>query len=391
MKSKLIYSFLRIILWILLLGIGILIGYMARLSAEPAQENFALLDEAHSLLEDHYLGELPNNLILQRGMIAGMVDKVKDPFTTYVEPASNELQTDDLSGQFGGIGARLTRDEAGLVFIIPFPDGPAAQANVSENDPLVAVDKVRLSASMATDEIVALIRGPIGSSVLLTFQSSGLGSDDITIEIVRIKTEIPSVSSYLMPGEDRVGIIVLARFSDKSPEEIKREFFGLMDQGAQGIILDLRGNSGGLLDSAIDIARFFLPSGTILTEKEKGGVEHHYEARALGLGSDIPLSVLINRGTASAAEIVAAALQDNHRAQLVGEKTFGKGSVQSVLALSDGSSLHVTIARWMTPNGFSIDGVGIAPDIEVAQIDGQTDATLLTGLEIVVDLIGGAT
>lgn len=362
-------------------------GYLARISAEPAQASFALLDEAQILLEDNYLGELPDDLVLQRGMIAGMIDKVEDPFTTFVEPASNELQTDDLSGQFGGIGARLMRDEDGLVFIIPFPGGPAAQANVSENDALVAVDGVRLSASMETDEIVALIRGPIGSSVLLTFQSSEPGSDDIDIEIVRIKTEIPSVSSYLMPGEDRVGIIVLARFSEKSAEEVKRDFLSLLDQGAKGIILDLRGNSGGLLDSAIAISRFFLPGGTILTEKEKGGVERQYKARSPGLGADVPLSVLVNGGTASAAEIVAAALQENNRAQLVGENTFGKGSVQSILALSDGSSLHVTIARWTTPDGFSIDGVGIAPDFEVAPMDGPSDAVLLAGLKIVVDLI----
>ncbi|MCH7589271.1 MAG: peptidase S41 [Chloroflexi bacterium] len=387
MKSKLIYSILRIILGTLLLGIGILMGYLARISAEPAQASFALLDEAQILLEDNYLGELPDDLVLQRGMIAGMIDKVEDPFTTFVEPASNELQTDDLSGQFGGIGARLMRDEDGLVFIIPFPGGPAAQANVSENDALVAVDGVRLSASMETDEIVALIRGPIGSSVLLTFQSSEPGSDDIDIEIVRIKTEIPSVSSYLMPGEDRVGIIVLARFSEKSAEEVKRDFLSLLDQGAKGIILDLRGNSGGLLDSAIAISRFFLPGGTILTEKEKGGVERQYKARSPGLGADVPLSVLVNGGTASAAEIVAAALQENNRAQLVGENTFGKGSVQSILALSDGSSLHVTIARWTTPDGFSIDGVGIAPDFEVAPMDGPSDAVLLAGLKIVVDLI----
>ena len=391
MKSKLIYSLLRIILGILLLGIGILIGYMARLSAEPAQESFALLGEANELLEEHYLGELPNNLILQRGMIAGMVNKIGDRFTTYVEPASNELQTDDLSGQFGGIGARLTRDEAGLTFLVPFPDGPAAQANVSENDSLVAVDDNRLSPSMGSDEIVALIRGPIGSSVLLTFQPVISGLNEIRIEIVREKFEIPSVTSYLMPREERVGIIALTRFSDRSAEEIERDFLNLMDQGVQGIILDLRGNSGGLLDSAIDISRFFLSSGSILTEKEKDGVEHHYETRSIGLGAEVPLSVLIDGGTASAAEIVAAALQDNHRAQLVGQKTFGKGSVQSILALRDGSSLHVTIARWTTPNGISIDGVGIAPDIEVAQIDDQIDAILQAGLEIVVGLLGGAT
>ena len=356
-------------------------GYQLRAVWPPASEKYGLLKEAHRLLENHYLSELPDQLNLERGMIHGMVERLGDPYTHYVEPAAHEIQTDDLSGEYGGIGAYISRGEDKRIHLIPFIDGPAARAGIQEGDILLAVDNQIIDDDTSLEMIIAMVRGPVGTSVNLILASRLPGGDDIILNIVREAFPIPSVTGYLLPTDPKIGVIVITLFSDKTPEEVEESFLNLKSRGIETMVLDLRDNPGGLLDSGVDVARFFLSDGVILIEERRGGVKEIFQVETEGSAVDIPLAVLVNEYTASAAEVVAAALQANHRAPLIGTATLGKGSVQLVLELSDQSSLHVTASRWKTPQGIILDFQGLQPDLPVTIDDGESDAIMLAAVD----------
>ena len=356
-------------------------GYQLRSVWSPASEQYGLLREANRLLENHYLNELPERITLERGMIHGMVDRLGDPYTNYVEPAAHEIQTDDLSGEYGGIGAYLSRGEDKRIHLVPFDDGPAARAGIQEGDILIAVDHQTIDDNTSLETILAMVRGPSGTSVNLVLAARKPGDDVISLDIVREAFPIPSVTCYLLPEDPKIGVIVITLFSDKTPQEVEESFLNLKSRGMETMVLDLRNNPGGLLDSGVDVARFFLSDGVILIEELPGGVKEVFRAETEGDAVDIPLAVLVNEYTASAAEVVAAALQANNRAPLIGTPTFGKGSVQLVFELSDQSSLHVTASRWQTPQGITLDFHGLQPDIPVTIDDGEHDAIMLTAVD----------
>lgn len=388
MVRKITFWLLLCVLGVSLLGIGYILGYLHHATSSGVVERYPLVEEAQELVTEYYLGEIPEDLTLQRGMIHGMLTKLGDEHTTYVEPQSNELQTDDLMGRFGGIGAYLTRDEAGLVHLVPYPGSPAATAGIQEAYVLIAVDDVPIAAEMGNEEIVSLIRGEVGSQVVLTFDlDQGLGQEKFTLK--RAEFEIPSITSYRLPANEQIGVIIIHRFSDRTAEEVDEAYKELSDEGIHGLVLDLRGNSGGILEAAIDLSRYFLDNGLILSETERNGEGREFSVNRPGDGSNIPLVVLVDGGSASASEILAAALQENDRASLVGQRTYGKSSVQTVLTLSDGSSLHVTTARWFTPKMISIDGVGIEPDLPITPSDPTRDEILEAGVALLLDLIEG--
>ncbi|MEE8569082.1 MAG: S41 family peptidase [Anaerolineales bacterium] len=356
-------------------------GYQLRSVWPPASEEYGLLREAYRLLENHYLSELPERITLERGMIHGMVDRLGDPYTNYVEPAAHEIQTDDLSGEYGGIGAYLSRGEDKRIHLVPFDDGPAARAGIQEGDILIAVDHQIIDDNTSLETILAMVRGPAGTSVNLILAAREPGDDVIILDIVREVFPIPSVTCYLLPEDPKIGVIVITLFSDKTPQEVEESFLSLKSRGMETMVLDLRNNPGGLLDSGVDVARFFLSDGVILIEELPGGVKEVFRAETEGDAVDIPLAVLVNENTASAAEVVAAALQANNRAPLIGTPTFGKGSVQLVFELSDQSSLHVTASRWKTPQGITLDFHGLQPDVPVTIDDGEHDAIMLTAVD----------
>jgi carboxyl-terminal processing protease len=386
MIRKIAFGLLLGLLGLSLLGSGYFIGYLHRASSNGKPGGYPLLEEAQSLLVENYFGEIPDQLDLQRGMIHGMVSRLGDQFTILVEPAANELQSDDLKGRFGGIGAHLTKDDDGFFHVVPYPDGPAYNAGIIEDFLLVAVDEVQISPETAFDELVSLIRGDIGTSVILTFRVDEMGNMQ-EFDIVRVEFDIPSVTSYSLPSNQDLGVVIIHRFSDRTQEEVEQAYDELIANGIHGLLIDLRGNAGGILDAAIDVSKFFLDNGLILVQTERNGEGKEYEVIRPGKGAQIPLVVLINGGTASASEVLAAALSENDRAPLIGEQTYGKGSVQSVLSLSDGSSLHVTIARWLTPSRISIDGSGINPDIATHTVDGEGDAILDEGVKVLKEII----
>lgn len=343
-----------------LLGVGFAGGYLWR-GAAPGR--YGLLNEAHTLLAGHYLDPLPDSLVLQRGMIRGMLQEVGDPFTLYVEPAAHELESGNLAGEYGGVGVFLTLDQEGRVRLVPSPDGPAERAGVREGDVLVEIDGAAVAVTL--EQVGADLRGPVGSSVVLTLADPEAGPEQRQVTVVRESIPIPSVTGYLFPDNPVIGVMAVTSFSERTPDEIREAYIDLVGRGALQFVLDMRSNSGGLLDSGIEVARFFLDVGIVVVERGPAGSEEVYRATERGQAAGAPLAVVVDGTTASAAEIVAAALQANGRAPLVGTPTYGKGSVQLIFELSDGSSLHVTSARWLTPEGVQLDGTGLTPDVAV--------------------------
>ncbi len=356
-------------------------GYYAREIWPLAAEQLSLVREARRLLDVHFLDPLPDDLELERGMIHGMMGALHDPYSRYVEPAAHEIQSDDLAGEYAGIGAEIFKGEQSKFYLIPIEGGPAEAAGIIEGDILIAIDGELISTDTLLESIITRIRGPEGSVIRLTLAPRTLQDESINLEITRTLIPLPSVSHHLLPDEQWIGVITIRRFSDQTPSELEEAYRELIKHGARSIILDLRDNSGGLLDSSIESSRLFLDDGLVVVEERRGMESQIFYVHKNGLASETPLVVLVNAGTASAAEVVAASLQDNGRALVLGETTFGKGSVQSILELRDGSSLHVTSARWLTPKGHVIDNSGLIPDIVVEQIDSTVDNDLAIAVE----------
>lgn len=347
-------------------------------------DRFALLDEAWSYVEASYLGDRPADRQLTYGAIRGALAELGDPYTVFVEPAARQEERDSLRGNFGGIGANISRDEAGQAVLDPIPGNPAEAAGILPGDVLLAVDGQIIGPEMTVTEIADLVRGEKGTRVTLTVRHSG-SAEPVDITVVRGDILIPSVSYRILDEHPDIGYIQLTRFSGESSNEIRTALVELQAGGAQRLILDLRHNGGGLLDAAVEVADHFLQGGPVMIQQSRDRAEQTYEADAEAVAGTMPLAVLVDGGTASSAEILAGALQDHERAILVGSQTFGKGSVQLVYDLSDGSSVHVTSSRWYTPDYHQIDEQGLTPDVpvEVTQeaIDRGQDVVLEAAVE----------
>ena len=366
----------------LFLSVAFAAGYFIRGAGivERSDAGTPVLDQVRVLLSAHYLGELPIEKDLEYAMIRGLVAAIEDPFTAFVEPAAHEIESEQLAGVFGGVGVTLSRNEHMDLVLDVTPRGPAEAAGVREGDRLLNVDELPVGAEMALEEVAALIRGPVGSEVRLTLRHRG-EAETFTLTMQRISTEIPSVEWRLADEDLTVGVISISRFSVKTPEEVRAALSDLLARGATKIVLDLRNNGGGLLESGVEVAGLFVDGGLVMYEQRQGEPEQTVEAKGEPAGALVPLAVLVNDGTASAAEVVAGALNQRGRAPLIGQRTFGKGSVQSIFDLQDGSSLHVTSARWYTPDRTPLDGRGLPPTVAVEPAADGRDAELRAALE----------
>ncbi len=344
-------------------------------------DEFGLFWEAWGRVEDNFLGDLPTSKELTYGAIQGSVALLGDPYTFFVEPVEREIERQSLQGTFGGVGATLSRpEEGGPVFLEPIPGNPAAAAGILSGDELVAVDGEPITPEITVQAVAEIVRGEKGTIVVLTV----IHPDEIEavdIEVERGDILIPSVTYRLLRENEQVGYIQLSRFSGESANEIETAVLDLQSLGATQLVLDLRGNGGGLLDAAVEVADHFLVDGPILYQQSRGQEERIYEATAETVAPNIPIMILVDGGTASSSEILAGALQDRGRALLVGSTpTFGKGSVQLVYDLSDGSSVHVTASRWFTPDRHQLDQQGLQPDFLVTvtqeDIDNGRDVVL---------------
>lgn len=329
-----------------------------------------LFSQVESLLRTKYLrADQLSDEKLKFGAITGMVAAAGDPYTNFFDPSANQSVEDQLSGNYSGIGAELGYNaDKQLVVIAPLKDSPAAKAGIKAGDIIAKIDDAN-SLTMPVASAVEKIRGKAGTTVTLTILREGQDAQVITITRQTITVNSIDVSYKDNPkgpaGNQEVAYIRLSRFGDTTVEEWDKAVADITSHGAKAVILDVRDNPGGYLQAAIHIGSEFFTDGEIVGQQDAQGNVQKFNVDHAGQLTDVPVVVLINGGSASASEIVSGALKTRNRATLIGENSFGKGSVQQVIDLAKGTSLHVTIAKWLLPDGSNIDKVGIKPTQEV--------------------------
>jgi len=319
---------------------------------------FLAISQAWDVLQKNYVDKTTLDPVkMAQGAIRGMVAAVGDPYTEYFSPESFESTMIDLTGLYQGIGAYIGKKDDQIVIIAPMPGSPAENAGLKSGDIILKIDG-QSTAQMNTSEASQKIRGPAGSDVLLLVFRGG-DKEPFELKLTRREITIDSVK-YEMRGQ--MAYIRIQQFILPTTKDFKNALVEAYKQGAKGIILDLRDNPGGILSEAVDVASQFLTRGIAVKIVDKDGLETVQKVKPGGIARDLPVIVLVNGGSASASEIVAGALQDNGRAKLAGQKTFGKASVQNFVKLDDGSAIKITISHYYTPNGTLISGTGLTPD-----------------------------
>lgn len=327
----------------------------------PADLDYSSVEALYDTLKATYDGELDYQALLD-GMKAGLAEAAGDPYTVYLNAEEAEEFNDQLNGTFSGIGAELGQDaDKNLIIVSPIAGFPASKAGLRPQDIITEIDG-KSTAGINVAEAVTKIRGPKGTDVTLRILRNK--SEDLTFTITRADIKIPSVKYEVLDGN--VGYMQIIQFNSDTAQLATKAAKEFKAKGVKGVVLDLRGNPGGLLDAAVDVSSLWLKKGATVLQERRGGV---VVSTGFANGNDIlrgmPTAVLINEGSASASEIVAGALKDNKAATVFGVKSFGKGSVQQIKQLAGGSELKVTIARWYRPSGENIDKKGIEPDKEV--------------------------
>jgi carboxyl-terminal processing protease len=375
------HTYLLMITVLLGLAIAFLAGFYTRGLLPGFDPRFPLLGQAYGLLKDNGYNPLPASPNLEHGMIKGMLQAYGDPFTAFYEPVQAELQSDSLQGSFGGIGVRLGKDAQGYPILYPFPDSPALKAGVRDGDRLQKVDSLAITLETTTDDLQGAVRGKVGSRVTIVV---GRPPDYTPIEITIQRAEIPlpSVTWHLDATEPRLGVVEINIIASSTADETSRAIKDLISRGASAIALDLRDNGGGLLDAGITVARLFLKDGNIIQQQYRGLEVYTYKVETPGAFASLPLVLLVNQNTASAAEIIAGTLQAHKRALLIGSQTYGKNTIQLVFELSDRSSLHITAAHWWIPGfEFPIDGHGLKPDIAISPDNTDSEAAIKAAVQ----------
>jgi len=359
-------------------------------SSTPAelQTLFTPFWEAWNIVHEQYVDRPVDDVALMQGAIRGMMDALGDKQTFYMEPEVYESETSSLAGAYEGIGAYVDTDGDYLTIVSPIAGSPAELAGLKPGDKVIAIDGEDMTG-VAPEEARLKVLGPEGTKVELTISREGK-SESLQFTITRAKISIKSVEGKML--ENDIAYIDINTFGDATTRELRNTLDDLMRQNPKGIVLDLRNNPGGYLNTSVEVASEFIEDGVILYEQYGDGQRDSYEARGNGQATDIPIVVLINEGSASASEIVAGALQDYERAQLVGVKSYGKGSVQNWVPLSnDQGAARVTIAKWLTPDERAIDGVGLTPDVVVEMTEedftNERDPQLDKAVEVLLQLI----
>ncbi len=346
-------------------------GQTANQKSLPASLDFTAVQEVYKQLKANFDGELDANS-LNEGMKRGLVKAAGNPYTEYLTAKEYQDFNNELSGSFTGIGAELTKDDKdNIIVLAPIAGFPAEKAGLKPKDIVAEVDGASTNG-LSVSEVVDKIRGPKDTTVKLKIVRDGQVSD---VTITRQDISIPSVESKIV---NNIGYLKISRYGEDTTALAQKAAQDFKKNNVKGVVLDVRSNPGGLLDSAVDVSSLWLPSGkTVLTERRDGVVTSTFKSRGEAPLQGIPTVVLIDEGSASASEITAGALKDQGAATLIGQKSYGKGSVQQLIKLNDGGVLKVTIARWFTPNGKNIDKAGITPDkvveISAEQIKNQQD------------------
>ncbi|MDP2668416.1 MAG: S41 family peptidase [bacterium] len=344
--------------------------------------DFAPFWQAWDLIEQKYvnIGDI-NRQDMVYGAISGMLKSLGDPYTVFFPPKENAEFQSEVKGAFEGVGMEVGMRKNIITIIAPLKDSPAEKAGVKAGDKILKIDD-HSASDLSLEEAVRYIRGPKGTKVKLLVAREGEEST-LTIEIERAVINIPVIDTSSeksaadgkpspedkykdMAGQNGIYIITLYNFSETSPSQFRTALRSFILSGKNKLILDLRNNPGGYLEASVDIASWFLPQGDIVVQEDfgKGNKEIH-RSKGYDIFKDLPIVVLVNEGSASASEILAGALRDHGIAKLIGAKTFGKGSVQELIPITADTSLKITIAKWLTPNGVSISEKGLDPDISV--------------------------
>jgi len=359
-------SLIRGITFVLLLGSAFVAGFIVRgRESVTAQEihDFPLLTEAVAFVNEVFVKEKPEDKEIEYELIRSYLRSLGDPNTFFIEPVVAASESDVLAGRYGGIGVEIQRNEDSHFVLYPFEGSSAERVGIRDGDLIVSINGEIINLGSSMDVVRQALRGEIveGSGVTLVVRNI---NEEVEREYFVPFDEVlvPSVTWRPLFEDESIGYINISRFTNRTPDEFSEAVAGLREAEVTSLILDLRGNAGGLLQESIQIAGEFFDGGLLSSEERVSG-DTVKEDEAGGLLLDLPLVVLVNSGTASASEIVAGAIQARDRGILIGQQTYGKGSIQSIFGLSDESSIHVTVALWHTPDGSLLDGIGLTPDI----------------------------
>lgn len=384
---------------IIFLAVGFTAGYVygqspiapialfaSQTAVESANPEFAPIWEVHNLLQERYFEQPLDNSALAEGAIDGMLASLDDPHTRYLSPADEAAARSSMSGEFEGIGAEVESVDGDITIVAPIDGSPAQAAGLQPGDILREANGTELTG-MEISEAAGIVRGPAGSTVTLLIQR---GEEIFEVDIVRDVIKLPSVRGEML--EEGIAYVRLSRFANNSGSELEDLLAELLAENPSGLILDLRRNPGGSLDTTVEIADEFLPEGNILIEKFGDGTERVFESTDSGIAEEIPIVVLIDEGSASASELLAGALRDRNRGTLIGQTTFGKGTVQTWQPLSNGGGVRITIAQWLTPDRAWIHENGLEPDYFIPLPDTTTGEEFEdTQLEAAIDFLQGET
>lgn len=390
--KKIIYPIILAICFIgvFVLGAWVGVNKIAYHVPQPGTIDFSLFWDAYNKLQQNFIdpSKIDNQKIIY-GAIEGMAKSLGDPYTDFFDPSQAQRFQQDLSGSFEGIGVEIGIKKDMLTVIAPLEGTPGQKAGLKSGDILVKING-QDATNMTTDEAISLIRGPKGTDVTLTIAREGWNSVK-DFKITRETITIPSIK-WSLKNNDTVAYIKIFQFYESLPSDFKTTALNILQSPAKKIVLDLRDNPGGYLQVAQDVAGWFIKSGQTVTIEDfgQGKTKQTYKAEGNGELADYPIIILINQGSASASEILAGALRDNRNVKLIGNKSFGKGSVQEVVNLRGGSFLKVTIAKWLTPKGSLISEIGLTPDIKIditdQDIRQKKDPQLDKALEIIKDI-----
>lgn len=362
-----------------LLLLSFLTGYIAhdwlvgRSLNQPAttEEQFAIFWEAWNITQQHFVdASALDTKEMTYGAIRGMLDSLGDiGHTRFMSPEELQAEMEGARGEYSGIGAQISVRDGRPIIVSPFDDSPAQKAGIQPGDYVMEVDGEDTS-DLTLDEVVSKIRGPEGTSVTLTLLRQGHPSL-IEVTVVRQAIRVDAASWAMVP-DTQIAYIRISRFSDNALPDVRAALREAQDLGAQGLVVDVRNNPGGLLEQAVAVSSQFLESGNVVLEQSREGTEKEYSVRPGGIATDIPMVVLVNEGSASASEIFAGAIQDHDRGSVIGKTTFGTGTILSTFYLRDGSAILLGTGQWLTPSGRSLRKQGVSPDIEVPlPLDGQ--------------------
>jgi carboxyl-terminal processing protease len=351
------------------LGSGrITADYINKLQSEnatlPKNLDYSSVEQVYDEIKQNYDGKLTTDTLLN-GIKHGLSESTGDPYTEYLNAKETKDFDDSLNGTFSGIGAELGKDAGSIVVVSPITGYPAQKAGLKSKDVIVSIDD-KPASGMTISQAVDSIRGPSGSTVKLQIARDG---KELNFEIVRETIKIPSVESKIINGN--IGYMKITTFSEETADLAEKSAQEFKNKGVKGVIIDVRGNPGGLLNSAVSLGQLWISEGKVILTERRGGevIKTHTSDTSDPILKGIPTVVLIDGGSASASEILAGALKDNKAATLMGEKSYGKGSVQNLIQIPSGGVLKVTIARWYTPAGRNIDKQGIVPDKKIKFTD----------------------